>query len=540
MFPDSRIAADFRCKHTKTKAIICDTLDPHLKELILQLAKAAPFNLLCDESNERGDHVKLLTILVRLYDPAGGMVVTRHVDTVGITDLSAEGIFTALKTALEVRQIPFSNLMSFTSDTCNVMKGKKNGVIAKLRTLQPRIIDIDCVCHLVSLCVKTATKQLPLKVDELLVDIYYHFRYSVKRISSLQEYADFCTIEYKTILRHCETRWLSLRKSIQRTLHMWDPLCSYFQSHCDVEKPGKVRTINVILQQPQTKLWLCFLSNVLAVFDKFNVFFQTTSTSTIHKLHGESERLLRTVLSFYIKPCVILQNSCDLTAVDYADESNVLSEEDIYIGDNTPALLLHLKENEGEVVGQFYQKVIQFYQAFVKKQLKSFEFQSSVLRCLTFLDPDQAQRMPLSTYDQIADSVAISFDKHQTKLEHRDFATDCSVVPTPGENAVDYWYRILHFQSPMGEQRYKNLATLALQLLSIPASNADSERVFSLVRRIKTDFRASLQTETISALIGCHFNKKYMYKCCEQSSFEDSLLAKAKSCTNERNISYKS
>ena len=407
MFPDSRIATDFRCKHTKTKAIICDALDPHLKEPILELAKAAPFNLLCDESNERGDQVKLLTILVRLYDPAGGMVVTRHIDTVGITDLSAEGIFTALKTALEARQLPFSNLMSFTSDTCNVMKGKKNGVIAKLRTLQPRIIDIDCVCHLVSLCVKTATKQLPLKVDELLVDIYYHFRYSVKRITSLQEYADFCTIEYKSILKHCETRWLSLRKSIQRTIHMWDPLCSYFQSHCHVEKPGKVRTINGILQQPQTKLWLCFLSNTLAVFDKFNVFFQTSSTATIHKLHGESERLLRTVLSFFIKPCVILQNSCDLTAVDYADESNQLSEEEIYIGDNTAALLLHLKENEGEVVGQLYQKVIQFYQVFVKKQLKLFDFRSSVLRSLSFLDPDQAQRMPLSTYDQIADSVAM-------------------------------------------------------------------------------------------------------------------------------------
>lgn len=94
---------------------------------------------MCDESNERGDQAKLLTILVRLYDPVGGMVVTRHFDTVRITDLSAEGIFTALKTALEARQLPFSNLMSFTSDTCNVMKGQKNGVIAKLRTLQPRI-----------------------------------------------------------------------------------------------------------------------------------------------------------------------------------------------------------------------------------------------------------------------------------------------------------------------------------------------------------------------------------------------------------------
>ena len=300
-----------------------------------------------------------------------------------------------------------------------------------------------------------------------------------------------------------------------------------------------------------------------------------SSTSTIHKLHGESERLLRTVLSFFIKPCAmmilqqwIMHDACDLTAVDYADESNLLSEEEIYnyigddtaalllqdyadesnllseeeiynyIGDDTAGLLLHLKENEGEVVGQFYRRVIQFYQTFVRKQLKLFDFGSSVLRSLSFLDPNQVQRMPLSTYDQIADSVAISFDKQQTKLEYRDFATDCSVAPIEGENAVDYWYRILHFQSPMGEQRYKNLATLALQLLSIPASNADSERVFSVVRPVKTEFRSSLQTETVSALIGCHFNKRS--QCCEQSSFEESLLEKAKSCTNERNISYKS
>ena len=30
--------------------------------------------------------------------------------------------------------------------------------------------------------------------------------------------------------------------------------------------------------------------------------------------------------------------------------------------------------------------------------------------------------MPLCTYDQISDSIAISFDKQQTKLEHREFS----------------------------------------------------------------------------------------------------------------------
>ena len=91
-------------------------------------------------------------------------------------------------------------------------------------------------------------------------------------------------------------------------------------------------------------------------------------------------------------------------------------------------------------------------------------------------------------------------------------------------------------KSPMGEQKYLHTATLSLQLLSIPALNADSERVFSVVRRIKTEFRSSLSTETVSALIGCQFNKTS--RCCESTKFDESLLAKAKTCTRERNLRY--
>ena len=75
----------------------------------------------------------------------------------------------------------------------------------------------------------------------------------------------------------------------------------------------------------------------------------------------------------------------------------------------------------------------------------------------------------------------------------------------------------------MGEVKYKHLSTLALQLLSIPMSNADSERVFSLVR-IKTEYRSSMST-TLSSLIGCHFNKTWT--CCECHKFEESLLTAA-------------
>ena len=110
MFPDSKIAADFSCKHTKTKAIICDALDPYWKELIIKLLQSSSYNLLCDESNERGDLAKLLTVLVRMYDPEKSIITTQHLHTVGIQDLTAEGIFTALKETLERYGVPFVTL----------------------------------------------------------------------------------------------------------------------------------------------------------------------------------------------------------------------------------------------------------------------------------------------------------------------------------------------------------------------------------------------------------------------------------------------
>lgn len=131
------------------------------------------------------------------------------------------------------------------------MKGTWGGVIAKLRTVQPKIIDVNCICHLVNLCVKSAVKSLPFKVDDLLIDIYYHFRNSVKRVISL---LTFCGVTFKCILRHCETRWLSLTKAISRTLEMQEPLLSYFSSHDEVEKPGKVKTIFTLMSKPSTQL----------------------------------------------------------------------------------------------------------------------------------------------------------------------------------------------------------------------------------------------------------------------------------------------
>ena len=111
---------------------------------------------------------------------------------VSLTDLTATGIFTAIQNVIKKYSLEISNHLAFVSDTCNVMKGVRNGVIAKFREVQPKIIDIHCICHLANLCVMSAVKVIPVKVDEFLVDIFYHFHNSLKSRESLKEYAEFC------------------------------------------------------------------------------------------------------------------------------------------------------------------------------------------------------------------------------------------------------------------------------------------------------------------------------------------------------------
>lgn len=217
------------------------------------------------------------------------------------------------------------------------------------------------------------------------------------------------------------------------------------------------------------------------------------------------------------------------------DRNCQLNHEDIFIGDNTSALLLHLQD-EGVDVQSFYSSVVHFYEAFVAKLLKAFDFKSEILSSLAFLDPSKSQSIPPATFNQIEERLPLCFDKPKVSVEFREFAVDSEVRPVASENsdALAFWMAVVKMKSPLGESKYVNLATLALELLAIPASNADSERVFSLVRRIKTDFRASLALETLSSLIGCHFNNPSA-NCCK---IDDALIKKAKAFTHERNLSY--
>ena len=78
----------------------------------------------------------------------------------------------------------------------------------------------------------------------------------------------------------------------------------------------------------------------ILIFDKFSESFQTSKAATIHRLHSESERLLKKVLTFFVKPSVIRETLEDLTKI-ILNQDNQLSD---FIGDDTAAFYLNLKK----------------------------------------------------------------------------------------------------------------------------------------------------------------------------------------------------
>ena len=67
-------------------------------------------------------------------------------------------------------------------------------------------------------------------VEDMMVDLFYWFDKSTKRKNKMAEYCTFCDTQYREVVKHVSTRWLSLELAIQRALTQYAALKSYFQS----------------------------------------------------------------------------------------------------------------------------------------------------------------------------------------------------------------------------------------------------------------------------------------------------------------------
>ena len=534
MFPDSAIAKKFSCARTKTTAIVKLGLAHYFIDKKIH-AISTPFSLLMDESNDRVD--KSCIILVRLLDEELGEVRTRFLDMPVVNIGNASNLLEAVKASLNKHGLSFDSMVSFMSDTTNVMKGARSGVQSLIKRENPSVYDVGCICHLADLTLKAGMKELLLNVDQLFVDIFYFFVHSSKRKQLFEDlWCSLFTTEPEVILKHSPTRWLSLLRCVDRYLAQLDGLVSYFLS-CEEAETAKVRNILKVLQNPMTKPTLHFLSFILPAMDRFSKLFQKSTENTTSHLYTEISRLVRLYASNFLSVSAVRAVGDNLQNLDFS-EANFVPRDELGIGTNTWLNIAQIEEQHD--ISPFLESIKNFYIASTKKMLKKFPFGDSLMKDLAILQPDATATFSPNTVISLATrfpQLGIS-NLDALREEFRDFQLSQTDLPLivqykAGDSALRaraglFWSEISKMLTLDGSQRFPFLSKLIIGLLTIPASNADSERGFSILRKIHTDQRANLDQSTINALMSVKYNCD---QCCTDIQVSPQLMSLCKKAT---------
>ncbi|XP_067935430.1 zinc finger protein 862-like [Watersipora subatra] len=532
MFPDSEIAKKYGCMRTKTMSMIREGYGPYCTAQAAEICQSSYFGLMIDETTDR--HVdKQLAILARVFKD--GKVVTKFIG-MPICNLSTAGdLFSTLDKALRNNRyqsnlkIPWEKVIAFNSDNCSVMKGHRNGVIAKMRAVNPQIVDVGCICHMANLAVGKSLNEALFNVDELICDMVSHFKNSTKRMEKLREFQEFVGVEQQRLLKHCPTRWLSLRKCVERVLKQYSALRSYFGAHCEIDRPrSKVHYIYSQLMNPLLLPWLHFVNTFLEPFYAFNMKFQGEDLLIVD-LYSSMERLIKQCMSCLI--CVPeIKKHAAVTEVPYTDPQKQLSDLELFVGTECRTQLVALEDEASQVqIQQFFSSVRNVQMAAISKMLELFPLASKVLKMVPASDVNQKMSFKPDDIRWLAKELGIFTQPADLDLIHQEWV-NLQLDDTPASQSTP-----AKFWDAMALERYPLLTTLMRAILCIPHSNAATERVFSMLKKIHTEARADLCFETVNALIATKIN---FSTCCFETELKADLLKNLKKSAKTYNLKH--
>ena len=360
------------------------------------------------------------------------------------------------------------------------------------------------------------------------------------------------------ILSHVSTRWLSLEQSITRILELYRSLVSYFLSTS--EPQARFQRLHKAFSDPMTEIYLLFFQSVIPLFTKLNLLLQREAPA-IYLLDSEIKAFLKSLFSRFVDPQEIVAVGSDVSKIKVSS-CKKLPDEKLYIGMLTRSKMVKLLD-EGDVapsaVMKFIKGVREFFECASLYALEHLPFNDELLRSAAFVNIKNRTRADFSQVSYFVQHftglLPYSSIRSQEKLfsEFSDYQIiqdtlipshvwdSAKVLEKEGdEEIVEYhrmdilWRYLSGVKDDVTSQpRFSLLAKVAKLVLTIPHSNADKERVFSLIRQNKTDSRNSLGLDgTLSSILTVKM-------ACEEPCFKfeppSDVVKKSKKATWEYN-----
>ena len=177
-FPGSEIAKAYYCGKSKALCIFNRAIVPKLQETLVNQMEISCFSIATDGSNERRLE-KINHVTVRILVINQDKIVTKcKFICVSLKNPLQKPFSGLLMPLMSKYDILRDNCVSLGVDNASVSVGRYNSVIVKARKENSSIILTGCPCHITH---NAASKIKCFSIEELLVDIYFHFDFSSKQ-----------------------------------------------------------------------------------------------------------------------------------------------------------------------------------------------------------------------------------------------------------------------------------------------------------------------------------------------------------------------
>ena len=529
-FPDSKIATEYKAARTKMTSMVKYQAE-QISSKIAEKSKPV-FCLSTDGSNDNND--KFYPLVISYIDEGKHCVSLLSVPTVTEASCTGENIFQVLDTELAKFDLSWENCIAFGSDNAPVMVGGKKGVYGFIKERAASVYSAGCPCHLLHIAAKNGAKTLALQVEDVLTDAYYYLKHSAKRQTEFKEIQELSSGENLKVLKHVPTRWLSLKHCTDRLLHLRTPLRDYFRK--ERKDSGSCRPERVFkFLNSHTSVCLCmFLCYALEGFDKTNLSLQAEKPM-IHKLQRVLIDFYRSLLVKFLKPSAFTGKH--VLGVDIKLSYNQRTDKDLMIGEKTRTFMEEKKMSETKMQ-DICKRAREFYKTAAKYVAEKLPLQDQTLQHAEVFDPEKIQQKSFSSVSYFTTRFAAlkpycTMDELEEQFSNIQVEDLSSVLQL--DRADEQWAMIGKITDVTGNLRYPDLTKLAQSVLLIPHSNASCERVFSNVRKVRTDFRGSMSASTLEAICTVKMDMQNSQTSCYEGTYTREETKAAKKATMKFN-----
>ena len=192
----------------------------NVRDTLLERVKTGEcYALQLDESTDISTNANLLTFIRYEFEN------TIHEDllfcSILPTHANAESIFAVLNTFMTENGLNWEQCVGLTTDGARALSGKYKGLIARVKTVAPRVTWTHCCIHREAL----ATRNMPPELDDVMKEAVRVINFIKARPLNSRLFSVLCKemgSDHEHLLLHSEVRWLSRGKILTRLFELRD------------------------------------------------------------------------------------------------------------------------------------------------------------------------------------------------------------------------------------------------------------------------------------------------------------------------------